>query len=621
MWRPIPTVSILTSFGAAWISFAFFASRAEMAGSQLLFWLGMTLLLLPSIYWMASRDIERHERLGILLVLGLALYLVKIMYSPLMFTFLDELQHWRTAHDMLTSGRLFEDNPILSVSPFFPGLEIVTHALASLSGLSIYQAGNVVVGVARVVLVLALFLLSERVSGSQHVAGWATLIYMANPHFLLFDAQFGYESLALPLAVLTIYIAVRYSQAKETELGGRGGLRILMFLGVAVMVVTHHVTSLLLAVFFLLWAAVRFLRGHQVITRLVPAWIGVVGLIGILIWLVFIATNALDYLTPPVTRAVRELIQLIAGERSPRTLFVHEGSDGVSQAASLWLRYAGISAILIVLLSLPYGLLQIWKRYRNSSIILTLGLVALAYPVTLAFRYIPWGLVVASRTAPYVFLGVSFVLAVGYANLTVPVRLTPRLPAAFTAWALAIFIGMIASAVAAWGLPVIYRVDSYTNSVDRQSLAAANWARYVLGPGNRFAAEHAMLWVLGSYGWQRSVTPDVDRIWVDPVFDTTDLEQDHLHILRRGQIRYLAIDRRVGSELLVDLPAFAATRPEVFLTGAQPAGPLPAAEQGPRTSAEVPPLWSTFDRLDSISRVYDNGDIVIYDIGALTREE
>jgi hypothetical protein len=169
---------------------------------------------------------------------------------------------------------------------------------------------------------------------------------------------------------------------------------------------------------------------------------------------------------------------------------------------------------------------------------------------------------------------------------------------------------------------VIYRVDSYTNSVDRQSIVAANWARSVLGPGNRFAAEHAMLWVMGSYGWQRSVTPDADRIWVDPVFDASSLDQDELHILRRGQIRYLAIDRRVGSELLVDLQAFVLNEPEVSLTGTQEnRRAAPASASVARPVQEVPPLWSSFDDLEGINRIYDNGEIVIYDIGVLTRAE
>ena len=37
----------------------------------------------------------------------MGLYLVKLLHSPLSFTFSDELQHWRTAGDIIESGYLF----------------------------------------------------------------------------------------------------------------------------------------------------------------------------------------------------------------------------------------------------------------------------------------------------------------------------------------------------------------------------------------------------------------------------------------------------------------------------------------------------------------------------------
>src|SRR6266545_4304543 len=88
------------------------------------------------------------------LVGALGLYLVKVLHSPLIFTLHDEFIHWHTANDILKSGHLFRENPLLPASALFPGLEIVTAALTRLSGLTIFDAGVVVVGIARLMLVL-----------------------------------------------------------------------------------------------------------------------------------------------------------------------------------------------------------------------------------------------------------------------------------------------------------------------------------------------------------------------------------------------------------------------------------------------------------------------------------
>ena len=121
------------------------------------------------------------------------LYVVKVMHSPTQFTFGDELQHWLTAQNLLTAQHLFSQNSILPISPYYPGLEIVTSALVNLTGMSIYSAGILIIAAARLVLVLTLYVIYEIISHSPRVAGLGTLLYIANPMFLFFDAQFAYE--------------------------------------------------------------------------------------------------------------------------------------------------------------------------------------------------------------------------------------------------------------------------------------------------------------------------------------------------------------------------------------------------------------------------------------------
>ena len=79
----------------------------------------------------------------------------------------------------------------------------------------------IVVGAARVLMMLALFLLYERACGDSRLAGVGALVYAANPGFLFFDAQFAYESLALPLAVFTLWCIQRREVATGATLPGQ----------------------------------------------------------------------------------------------------------------------------------------------------------------------------------------------------------------------------------------------------------------------------------------------------------------------------------------------------------------------------------------------------------------
>ena len=136
----LPEVILIGSFGLLFIAFAFSYS-ISMAQAALLYWLGVLLVVLPVAYRLFSTNTSRPERIGLVIFLGLGFYLVKVMHSPFMYTYWDELLHYRNADNILRSGTLFGGNSILPVSAYYPGLESVTTAVASLSGLDIFISG------------------------------------------------------------------------------------------------------------------------------------------------------------------------------------------------------------------------------------------------------------------------------------------------------------------------------------------------------------------------------------------------------------------------------------------------------------------------------------------------
>ncbi|HEY5248908.1 MAG TPA: glycosyltransferase family 39 protein, partial [Dermatophilaceae bacterium] len=177
----------------------------------------------------------------------MAEYAVKYSYTPLMWAFPDELEHWRSTQDILETGRLFTVNYSLPISPDYPGLENVAAALSSITGLSVFACGLVIIGVAHLLLVALLYALFQRLSGSTRVAGIGALIYAMSPHFAFFDSMFIYQVLALPFLVLALYAVTRLTAPRGSpHARPRTGWWVMLVLSVVTVTVTHHMTTYVL---------------------------------------------------------------------------------------------------------------------------------------------------------------------------------------------------------------------------------------------------------------------------------------------------------------------------------------------------------------------------------------
>ena len=110
----------------------------------------------------------------------------------------------------------------------------------SVTGISEFVAGNILIGALHTLIAGALFLVYERVADSPRVALLAVTVYAANPGFVFFDSYFAYESFALPLAVSAVAAAVlseRMSGAPPTVCSGSPSRCAL------VVVIFHHVSA------------------------------------------------------------------------------------------------------------------------------------------------------------------------------------------------------------------------------------------------------------------------------------------------------------------------------------------------------------------------------------------
>jgi hypothetical protein len=184
-----------------------YANTATVFGGQLhfhLFWIGVLLFTVPAALRLSQADVARAERLTIVAAVGLFDFLPRFLRSPRQPIFFDELAHWRQANVISTTGRLFQPNPIVHMSQYFPGLHALIASLRDLSGLPTFPLGLILLALLHVIALLGVFVIVERLGHTAHIAGLAAFIYSLNPSFMFFDSQYAYESLAIVFFIWVI---------------------------------------------------------------------------------------------------------------------------------------------------------------------------------------------------------------------------------------------------------------------------------------------------------------------------------------------------------------------------------------------------------------------------------
>lgn len=591
-WGYVPLLALVAALGVVLVALA---NRAAAAGAadwpDAAFFGGLVLIVVPIGLRLLQAGPRGSERVALVVILGLALYACKIVHDPVIPGGYDEYLHVRTAQDIIANQGVFAPNSLLTVSPYYPGMEVVTSAISQMSGIGIYEAGSIVLGAARVALVLSLFFFFAMATNSSRVAGIAALVYMTNSHFLYFDSQFAYESLALPLAAVVLYVLVRRGHSGPARWLG---LTVVAALVIAAIVTTHHVTSALLALFLIAWAVVAFVLRRR--DRARPGRMAVFSTGLLIAWTLAVATATIGYLAPVLETAFGQLLSLIAGELDARELFVSRAGD----IAPLWERLVGSASAGLILLLLPLGLIVVWVRYRSIPVVVTLALMASLFPLTLLARFAPLGAEVASRTPEYLFIGIAPVVALGLAELSYRGRVGALQNLGAGVLLAVLAVGGVLVGMPTWArLPGPYLVSADGRSIESEGLSAATWTRAVLGPGQAFAADRVNAILLATFGGQDIVTTYQTGVPVRQLYLSGDLGDKERKIAEQGGVSYLLADYRLTTGLPVVGHYF--DRGEETLIGA-------------RQTPLDPALLDKFDRAPDISRVFDGGDIRIYDL-------
>lgn len=611
----LPLLLLFAGAGLVLIALANNAAREETAGAELLFWSGLALIYGPIACRLLSTSASRNERICLVVLMGVALFLVKVLYNPLQYPPFDELATWRQTHGVVSTGQLFSSNPIAAGYPAFPGLETITAALAELSGLSIFHAGVIVIGVARATLMLALFLFLERVIGSARAAGIGVAVYACNPSFLYFDAQFGHESLALLLGGTLLLVAVEWVEPARLTPRLASGLLATMVVVACAMTITHHMTSYALSAFLICWAilaalesrrgtikglklavppAKRLLLGSRSLVRspTVPAVLVTVLAGG---WFIFVGGGqTTQELGSVLSGAVDSVIRLIFGGSGPKTLF-----QGSAQSNSTLAQTLAFISIIPLLALIPWGLWKMWRVLDAGALWRALSLVALLYPITLGLRLTLSGTETSQRASEFVFVGLAFLAALLIDGLALPVRRLARAAAlvSLAGAATVMFCGaFIVSTLPDARQPGPYLVGADARSVSPQGLAAARFAAKHLPGESRTLVDRSNGTLLGSYGGLDQILGQIHGIPVARVLFGRQLGTADEKVIRNDAIAYVVIDQRLRREL-----------PNLGFY-MEPGEPGAYTRTRPISLAAL----NKFHLGDGLNRIYTNGPIAIY---------
>src|SRR5215218_481360 len=511
-----PVIALLAAVGLFLCSLANALSRATLSPSPLIYWLGLLVIALPIFFRLSSPKPSSRERLGLVLLLGLALYCVKVVHDGIYFTFSDEYVHAFNVHQIERYDHLYHFNPAIATSPYYPGLEGATSALTMLTGTSIYVSGTILIGAARLVFMTALF--------------------------LFWGAQFSYESLSLPLVVVVL---MAFVEREEAPAKARGAWTVPIVLAILAITITHHLSSYALAVILV---ALAVLYRVMKVEKPNPWPFAALAVGAALAWLLIAARSTTGYLFPVLEEAVKAIWKTASGESAPRTLF-HQASSASETVASTPLPARALALIAVAVLAAGafFGLRQIWRgREDRQPMVVIFCLGAIAFFAALTLRFAPAAWETGNRAGGYFFIGLAFVCIYAAADL---LRRGPRLIRRRLLLSGALGVVLVGGAISGWpwdiqlARPLQATADGA--KIESEPLALAEFARDHLD-GSRFAAPESDARVLLEPGGQVAYGgqgPDIEDI-VDEEF----LAEWQLPLLKDYHLPFVVADRRLISE-------------------------------------------------------------------------
>lgn len=612
LWITVVVVSTLIGLGLVQVADARALHGANPFSSTYLFILGLVFIFTPSAARILMRKAARAERIALVILLGIAFYVVKIQSSPHGFLLNDEFIHLRNTQNILAGGHLFGYNPLLPTASYYPGLAAITATLADFTGLSVFVCGVIIIGVARVLICASLYVVAERVTGSARGAGVASLVYATNSMFLFWSAQFAYEDLGLPLAAFIVWWIGR-----TRDINSRVAAQLLTGTSIVAITVTHHISAFALCgILAVLYIAECIFRYPPAQRRYMGIFAALTGALAVF-WFFAVAKPAASYLFGQnFAPALQDAISLINGHGGQRQLY---GGAVSAAAAPNWYVYVGFAAILIIMGALLPAAIRAWRLLRargfakittGRASVAVAAVIALTFPFTLLPRLTATGSAISGRTSEFIFIVIGCTLGLLIEDVARSTRIGLRSPDSLSS------VGGIRTLVATLLLTLIFIGqisigNSFFSLLPNKSVGfpldlqpyminVANWSRIHLGVHQTFATDATNELSLATDGQENPANVNV----IYPVFFTARMDGTAVSLLKENDVHYVLLDFNATLEAPVKPGGsyYSVLEPDADLHG----GPLLKA------------YYTKFSAYTCSRLVYKSGSIQIYDVSQIS---
>ncbi len=541
-------VCATTGLGLCGEGFAMAVAPRHPVAGQVLFFVA---LVVPFTIFLTVLMVPRLGSLREITVAVLGLYpaMVYRMSSPLILAGYDEHQHEQSLMNLLRGSGLFSPNPVLRVSPFYPGLEIFTSAGIRLTGLPVALVMSLVVLLCRLLLVLIIYHAALLVSPSRRGASLVLAFYAVSSEFYSFNSGFSYQTLALTLGLGGIFL-LRRAQFADHAAARR--LFIIASLVLIATVITHHATSWMVLAFLIAWAAVSRKGERKLLARA-----AVVMGAAVAIWTAALAAPLAGYFVPIFSSVLQSAQTFLAGT-SGHQIF---GASGGTPPIANWERVVLVVYTLSCTLAALVCAWIMFSRafYNRDRMLGLLGALNLAFPITAAAHFDPSVGELGDRASTFLFLPLALscsLIIQRHPRVTRrPARrhnpIRPAVLIALIGGTTVIYLGgILLGSNPDWNrLPGPYLVSAEDRTQDPETIAAVDWAATHLPAGSTVVADRIPADLLASQArlWPES-QPQQGLEPAQLYFsDTWGTQQTA--IVKGLHIDYLYVDTRLADSL------------------------------------------------------------------------
>lgn len=596
-WSPslAGLVWLVTGLGLCLDGFAVAVAPRYPGVGLLLFWAAILIPFATFMTVLLAAQPSRALRELTVAAVGVYPAVIYRMASPLVLGGFDEHLHERTLLDLLRGSGLFAPNPLLPISPHYPGMELFTGAVVRLTGMPVMVTISLVVLLCRLLFVLTIYHGALTVNPSRWGASLVVVLYAASPQFYFFNSQFAYQTMALTLGLGGLFLLRRAQLAEGAAVPRFFCAAILALIAT---VITHHVTSWIVLGFLVVWTVVAP-RGQRKVLACAAAVMGT----SVVIWTGDIVNQLVVYLGRVGAAALQELQLFVGGAATQHTVF---GSSG-GAVTPTWER------VVIIFYSLSctctavicgWTLLSRAFRQRNRMLGLV-GALSLAYPITLAAHFVPSTGGLGDRASTFLFfplaLSCSLVMR-RTSGVHQPVRRrhSPAVLIPLMGLVVCTYMGGVMLGVGPdWIiLPGPYLVTAEARTQDPETLAAVRWAAAHLPAGSRVVADRVPADLLAAHARLWPVMAPEHGLEAAQLYFADGWGPEQTAIVKGLQISYLYVDQRLADSLPRD--GF------YFYPGESP------------TLRRITAVDLTkFSHVPGLRAVYHHGPVTIYDTAGL----